>query len=427
MRMKLHDTTLSRSYNDAPEVPLISKSKYAALMLSSVLVVYAIVGGKFGRVSAQDSSLQQLDVFSQVFARIQNDYVDQPSMNAAITGAIRGLLEQVDPYAGYLTPKDVTFYKDFSLEKTPGIGVVLAKANGFPTILEAIPGGPAAKAGLKTFDTIEAIDGVPTREMNLVQAYGYLATPADKPVTLTLIGNNRTEPESVTLSREITKMPPVESKMLQNDIAYLRVSWLSQGRANDARKQLDDLLKKGATGVILDLRASAGGKDTEGFALANLFIDSGNLGSKKGQKVAAQVYQADPKLALTKSPLVVLVDGGTGGGAELAAAAISDSKRGKLVGTRTFGTGSIQTLINLDGGNALLISTAKYYSPSGKDIQMQGVVPDTRSPEVSRLDPNSAEALQGPAQKTDKRTDEEIQMEKAIEVLKDLRSTRRAA
>ena len=188
-----------------------------------MLVVYAIVGGKFGRVSAQDSSIQQLDVFSQVYAKIQNDYVDQPSMNAAIIGAIRGLLEQVDPYSGYLNPKDVAFYKDFSLEKTPGIGVVLAKANGYPTILEAIPGGPAAKAGLKTFDTIEAIDGVPTREMNLVQAYGYLATSGGQARTLTLIGNNRTEPETVKVNREVTKIPPVESKMLQNDIAYVRV------------------------------------------------------------------------------------------------------------------------------------------------------------------------------------------------------------
>lgn len=418
----------ARSYNGRPEVPLISKGKYAALLLSSVLVIYAIVGGRFG-ASAQNSSLPQLDVFSQVFARISNDYVDQPSMKAAITGAVRGLLERVDPYAAYLSPKDVTFYKDFNPEKTPGIGVILAKANDYPTILAAIPGGPAAKAGLKTFDTIEAIDGVPTREMNLVQAYGYLATPADKPVSLTLIGNNRMEPETVMVNREVTKVPPVESRMIQNDIAYVRVPWLTQGKATEARKHLDDLLKKGATGVILDLRASAGGKDTEGFALANLFVDSGTLGSKKGQKVPQQLFQADPKLALTKSPLVVLVDGGTGGGAELAAAAISDSKRGKLVGMRTFGTGSVQTLITLDGGEALLISTAKYYSPSGKDIQVVGVQPDTRSPEAStRMDPNSPEALQAPVQKADSRSDQQIQMDKAIEILKGLRTgTQRAA
>lgn len=419
--------------------PLISKSKYAALLLSSVLVLYAIVGGKFGRVSAQDGALQNLDVLGQVFARVQNDYVDQPSMKSVMSGGIRGMLEQVDPYAAFLTPKDVTFYKEFSQEKTPGIGVVLAKANGFPTILEAIPGGPAAKAGLKTFDTIEAIDGVPTREMNLVQAYGYLATPADKPVVLTLIGNGRAEPENVTINREVTKVPPIEAKLIgpkaepgkqeePKDIAYIRVPWLSQGKANDVKKQIEDLTKKGATGVILDLRASAGGKDTEGYALANLFVDSGVLGYKKGQKVPQQTFNADPKQAVTKSPLVVLVDGGTGGGAELAAAAILDSKRGKLVGLRTFGTGSVQTLIPLDEGNALLISNAKYYSPSNKDIQTNGVTPDVRSPgNGNRLDPNSPEALQAPTQKADDRAEEQIQMDKAIEVLKELRAAPRRA
>src|SRR4030095_3654243 len=152
-----------RSYNDRSEVSLSSKSKYVALLLSSVLVIYAIVGGKIGRVNAQDSSFQHLDVFSQVYQKIEHDYVDQPTMSNATLGAIRGLVDQVDPYAAYLNPKDVAFYKEFSVDKTPGIGVVLTRANGYPTILEAIPGGPGAKAGLKTFDNIEAIDGVPTR------------------------------------------------------------------------------------------------------------------------------------------------------------------------------------------------------------------------------------------------------------------------
>jgi carboxyl-terminal processing protease len=186
---------------------------------------------------------------------------------------------------------------------------------------------------------------------------------------------------------------------------------------------MDDLIKKGATGVILDLRASAAGKETEGFALANLFVDTGMLGYKQGQKVPMQIFQADPKQVLTNSPLVVLVDSGTGGGAELAAAAILDAKRGKLVGMRTYGTGSIQSLIPLDGGYALLLSTAKYYSPSGKDIQADGVRPDTLSPATStRMDTNSAESLEAPAPKANEKSIEEVQMEKAIEVLKGLRS-----
>jgi carboxyl-terminal processing protease len=413
-----------RSYNGRPEVPLSSKSKYVALLLSSVLVIYAIVGGKIGRVNAQDSSFQHLDVFSQVYQKIEHDYVDQPTMSAATLGAIRGLLEQVDPYSAYLNPKDVAFYKDFAIEKTPGIGVILTRANGYPTILEAIPGGPAAKAGLKTFDTIEAIDGVPTREMNLVQAYGYLATPADKPVTLTLIGNSRPDPETVKINREVTKVPPVESKMLQTDIAYVRVPLLTQGKTADAKKQMEDLLKKGATGVILDLRASAGGKDTEGYNLANLFVDSGSLGYLQGQKIARKTFQADPKNAVTKVPLVVLIDGGTGGASEIAAAAIKDNKRGTLVGTRTFGTGSSQTLIALDGGAALLISTAKYYSPLNRDLQVNGVVPDT-TVTSRRPDPNSAESLQAPP--PDPRKEEELQLDRAIQILKEARAAKRAA
>jgi len=399
---------------------LNSKSKYAALLLSSVLVVYAIVGGKFGRVSAQDTSLPQLEVYTQVYQKVKNDYVDPTSMTNATLGAIRGLLEQVDPYSGYLTSKDVAFYKDFSIEKTPGIGVVLAKSPlGFPLILEAIPGGPAAKAGLKTFDQIEAIDGVPTREMNLIQAYAYLANPADKPATLTLVGNNRTEPEVLKVNREVTRVPPVEARMMQTDIAYIRIPFLAQGKANDAKKQLEDLLRKGATSVILDLRASAAGKDLEGYALANYFIDSGLLGYLEGQKVAKKIHQADPKAAVTKAPLVVLVDGGTGGAAEIAAAAIKDSKRGTLVGTPTFGTGSRQTLITLDGGNALLISDAKYYSPSGKDLQENGVTPDTMVAKNSRsIDLNSAQTLEAPPPSSDPRSEAELQLEKAIQILK---------
>jgi carboxyl-terminal processing protease len=401
---------------------LNSKSKYAALLLSSVLVVYAIVGGKFGRVSAQDTSLPQLEVYTQVYEKVKNDYVDQTSMSNATLGAIRGLLEQVDPYAGYLNAKDVAFYKDFNLEKTPGIGVILTRANGYPLILEAIPGGPGAKAGLKTFDAIEAIDGVPTREMNLVQAYAYLANPADKPVTLTLIGNNRSEPENVKVNREVTKPPAVEAKMLQTDIAYVRVPLLTQGKANEVKKQLDDLLRKGATGVILDLRSSAAGgfgfKDTEGYMLANFFVDSGSLGYLQGQKVPRKLFPADPKLAITKAPLVVLVDGGTGGAAEIAAAALKENKRGTLVGTHTFGTGSRQTLIPLDGGAALLISDAKYYSPSGKDLQADGVAPDAViSKGSNRPDLNSAATLEAPPPSTDPRSEEEIQLERAIQVL----------
>src|SRR5438093_1307362 len=160
--------------------PLNSKSKYAILLVSSVLVIYAVIGGMLGRVSAQNGSYQQLSIFTEVLSRIQNDYVDDPNIKTAVDGAIRGLVESVDPYGGYLNPKDVAFYKDYNPQKTPGIGVVLAKPArlGYPVIISVIPGGPAVKAGLNSGDIIESIDGMTTRELNLVQVNAMLAIPA---------------------------------------------------------------------------------------------------------------------------------------------------------------------------------------------------------------------------------------------------------
>jgi carboxyl-terminal processing protease len=400
--------------------------------MSSLVVIYAIVGGRLGVSAQNNSSLPQLDVFVQVFDRIRSDYVDETSPGLAITGAIRGLVERVDPYGGYLSPKDVAFYKDYNPEKTVGIGVVLGRVSGYPVVIQVIPGSAAAKAGMKTLDVIEAIDGIATQEMNLVQVNAFLAIPADKPASLTLIGRGRSEPETLVVPREVTKVPPVQSEMKQGDIAYLKVPVLAQGKAAEAKKQLEDLLKKGATGVILDLRSSAAGKDTEGFSLANLFVDSGTMGTLEGQKYPKKVFVANPKDAVTKAPLVVLIDAGTGGPAELAAAAITGTKRGKLVGTRTFGTGVFQNLIPLEGGNGLLISVAKYYSPTGKEIFGSGVVPEVRIPDGDdRLDINSPEALDPTPEDVpvtgSPKSDDQLQLEKAIEVLKELRSGKKVA
>jgi carboxyl-terminal processing protease len=407
---------------------LNSKSKYAILLLSSVLVIYAIIGGMLGRVSAQNGSYQQLSIFMEVLSRIQNDYVDDPSIKDAVAGAIRGLIENVDPYGGYLSPKDVSFYKDYNPQKTPGIGVVLYKsgrvAGGYPVIISAIPGGPAAKADIVTGDMIESIDGVTTREMNIVQINAVLANPAGKPVTLSVLRRRRAEPEMITLTRQVVQAPPVEAKMLEGDVAYLKVPYLGAGKAQDAKRQLDGLLKKGATGVVLDLRYSAGGEEKEAEALANLFLDTGTIGYLQGQKFDKQVLAVNPKETLTKAPVVVLVNQGTAGPSELVAGAIADNKRGQVVGMKTFGTGSLQKLIPLEDGWALLISVAKYYTPSGKEIQQiepqdSGIRPtvEVQATEEENLDP--ADDQGPPPEKKQPVAEEDRQLKKALEVLKD--------
>src|ERR1051326_3798220 len=215
--MKLH-LRFGRSH-------LNSKSKCVVLLISSVLVIYAIIGGMLGRVSAQNGSYQQLSIFTEVLSRIQNDYVDDPNVKTAVDGAIRGLIENVDPYGGYLSPKDVTFYKEYiaNPQKKPGIGVVLAKPArlGYPVIISTIPGGPASKAGLNCGDIIASIDGMTTREMNLVQVNAMLSIPAGKAAALSVIRTRRTEPESINVSREVIQAPAVEAKMLENNIGYV--------------------------------------------------------------------------------------------------------------------------------------------------------------------------------------------------------------
>src|SRR5262245_49492276 len=173
------------------------------------------------------------------------------------------MVESIDPYGGYLGPKDVAFFKEYSAnpQKVAGIGVTLAKPArlGYPVIIAPIPGGPAAKAGLNSGDIIEAIDGTTTRELNLLQINELFAAPLGKSVALSIIRSRRAEPEVVNVNREVVQAPPVEAKMLETNIAYIKVPYLASGKAQEARRQLDGLLKKGAASIILDLRYTAGG------------------------------------------------------------------------------------------------------------------------------------------------------------------------
>ncbi len=410
---------------------LNSKSKYAILLLSSVLVIYAIIGGMLGRVSAQNGSYQQLSIFTEVLNRIRSDYVDDTSLKDAVGGAIRGLVESVDPNGGYLSPQDVAFYNAYNPYETAGIGAVITKQFGYPMIVSTIPGGPAEKAGLATGDVIESIGGVTTREMNLVQVRGLLANPVGEPASLTVIRRRRSDPEMIVVNRQVTPVPAVESKMLETNIGYLKVPYLASGKALEAKKHLDDVLKRGATSIILDLRSVGVGEEKEGIELANFFLDRGAIGHLQGQKVERQTFTANPQNALTMAPLVVLINQGTSGPAEMVAAAIGDNSRGQLVGMKTFGSGAVQKLIPLDDGWALLMAVAQYQTPSGKEIQALGVRPTVEVPQANEevVDPTADQPeVQPNAPNTPAAADEDRQLKRAIEVLKNPgQAPRRAA
>jgi len=255
--------------------------------------------------------------------------------------------------------------------------------------------------------------------MNIVQVQSLLANPAGKPVTLSVIKRRKTEPEPVQLNREPMQIPAVEAKVLENNIGYLRIPYLGPGKALEAKKQLEGLIKKNVTGILLDLRATAGGDEQEAVQLANLFVDSGNLGYVQGQKFDKKVFAANPKETLTKLPLVTIVNQGTAGAAEITAGAIADSKRGPLVGTKTFGFGSLQKLIPMEDGAALLLSVAKYYTPVGTEIQESGLKPtiEVLQPSEELFNPDDTNEVVQPTKTPT--VEEDRQLKKAIEILKD--------
>ena len=401
-----------------------SRVKFGVLLVSSVVVVYSVVGGMMGRVRAQNGVFPQLSIFTELFqtypqitilteviTRIQNDYVDEPSIPEAMEAAIRGMVERVDPNGGYLSPESVQFHEDYDPLSSAGVGVILGRRFDFPAIIQAIPGGPADMAGLGTGDAIEGIGGESLREYNLVEVRQLLAGEPGTTVELNVIRRAAAATETITVTRAVVEVPAVDARVLEENVGYLQIPIMGPGTVAEVRAELDGLIAEGASSLVLDLRSSAGGGETEATALANLFIASGTLGYFEGQTVARETFSANPDAAFPELPLAVLIDEGTAGASEIAAGAIRDNSRGDVVGVRTFGLASIQRLHPLDDGWALLLSVANYYTPNGDEIRTAGVQPTV---EISR-NAQTPDPLAVPDPDDD--PDADLQLERAIELL----------
>lgn len=389
-----------------------SKGKYVVLILSSVVVLYSVIGGMMGRVNAQDGgAYPQISIFTEVIQRIQEDYVDEPDIMAAMEGAIRGMVESVDPNGGYLSPELVRFYESFDPIETVGIGAILIRRFDYPVIVTAIPGGAAAGADLGTGDTIEAINGESSREHNLVEVNQLLAGPVGTTVELTVIRRNAAATEQITLTRTPVTRPAIEARMLESRIAYVRIPLMAAGIAADARQQIDRLIGQGARGLVLDLRNAGGGGDSEAVELTSIFLDSGTLGYFEGQTVERESLTPTGSNAISL-PLAVLVNEGTAGASEIAAGAIRDNDRGTVVGVRTFGAAALRRLIPLDDGWALLLAVANYYTPDGDEILTEGIQPTVEVSATAAAEDPLAVPPTAPGDDGNDR-----QLDRAIEVL----------
>jgi len=405
----------------------MSKTTKLIVLVLSFLVASFVVIGQLGVRAADnssnsdDNSYRQLGVYSEVLSRIRTEYVEEPNIAAVTNGALHGLLESLDANSSYLDPTEFKEYKARK-EGKAGIGAAISKRYGYAAIISVVPGGPADKADIASGDILEAIEGKSTRDMSLAEIDGRLTGPPGSVVNVSVVRPRRAQPVKSAITLAIVTDPPITDRMMQDGIGYVKVDDFPKGRAQEIASQLKALQKDGAKKIILDLRNSGAGEEQEGIATANLFLNHGTITYLEGQKYPKQTFNADPQKAImTNVPLVVLVNRGTAGPAEIVASAIMENARGDVVGDKTFGSGAVQKVIDMPDGAALILSVAKYYSPDGKALQDTAVTPnilvadnndDFIAPDE---DENADDQVQEDRQKANQPDD---QLNKAIEVLK---------
>jgi carboxyl-terminal processing protease len=350
-------------------------TKKIVIAVSVVVLVYVTAGYVLGR-SSDDKAFRALTAYSEVLEHIQRDYVDDPNLHQVTAGALHGLLDSLDPQSGYMSPLEYADYKEKSSNEAKGAaGLTLTKRFGYIAVISALPDSPGAKAGLAMGDVIEKIAGFTTGQMAIDQAQVLLTGQPGATVKLSVIRRGKTEPTEVevTLAR-IGPSKIVEDK-IEGDIAYLRIPEFDAGMTKQIRDDLAGLDHQGARKLILDLRDCSAGDDKEGIATAQLFVSSGTITTLKGQTVSPVVSVADPSKVVWKQPVTVLIGNTTAGPAEIVAGAIAGNHRGETVGDRSYGVASMQKLIQLDDGSAIILTVANYYTPDGKEIPVDGVVP----------------------------------------------------
>jgi carboxyl-terminal processing protease len=429
------------------------RTKFILILLSATLTLYTVVGGWISTRAQQPANdpNAQLRIFESVLQHIQNDYVDEPNMDKVRAGALRGLAYGLDPYSTYLTPDQVREYNAGNKDSQAGIGAELSQVASYLYIIAPMKGSPADQAGLQAGDIIEYIDNKATRDISLYDAKQLLNGAAGSEVKLRVLRAN-SSPLTISVKRGSSRAAAAESRMEANRVGVLRINSFGDGDAAEVRTRLQDLVKQGAQKIIVDLRDTAGGSLTEAAAVANLFIKDGMIAQTIGREgKALKTFTADPKAAIFAGPVVALINTGTAGAAEVVASALLERERGQIVGEKSFGAGAEQQLFQLRGGDGLLLTTVKWATASGKtflgeDRAHSGVAPsvEVKGQEAAEaVDPDELTgndddpvAKPEPGTEKDKREVtpapapkqpvEDLQMKKALELLKD-KAMQRAA
>ena len=398
------------------------KIKAAILVTSFAVLLFVVVGSMGGvHASSSDGSYRQLQVYSEVLSRVRSEYVEEPNIPKVTDGALHGLLESLDSNSSYLSADAYKTFKAHKTEAKGDIGAVISKRFGYAAVVAVLPGSPAEKAGIEATDIFESIEGQSTRDLSLPEIHNLIAGAPGSTLNVQVVRARKAEPQKMVITRDVVGIPPVSDKMMDDGIGYIKVQALTKGKAQEIASKIKSLEKSGAKKILLDMRYCAEGDENEGVAIANLFLNHGTITYLQGQKYPRQAFNADPSKAITTLPVAVLVNRGTAGPAEIVAAAILENARGDVVGDKTFGDGSVQKTLDLPDGGALILSVAKYYSPSGKAIQDAAVTPNVVVADAIddgvNPDDDGAAAPSDDESKPQKNTVDD-QLNKAVEVLK---------
>ena len=332
------------------------------------------------RVSALDKGVyKDIKTFNEVFDMVKKNYVEDVDSSVLIQGAINGMIKSLDPHSTFMTPE---VYKELEVEtqgRFGGIGIEITILKDVLTVVSPIEDTPAFNAGVKSGDQIIKIDGKSTKDISIMEAVKKMRGPENTKVTITIMRGNMAKPKDFVLTRAIIQVKSVKAKTFDDNIGYIRIASFNEKTADDLRKALRDIGKKvrPMKGLVLDLRNDPGGLLIQAIEVSDMFLKSGVIVSTRGRtkNMETKAMARDDGNEIT-CPIVVLVNEGTASAAEIVAGALQDNGRALIIGTKTFGKASVQTVIPLEDGSALKLTTARYYTPKGRSIQAEGIKPD---------------------------------------------------
>lgn len=361
------------------------RSLFLSLLVFSCGVAGAAEEGKsmYGYLVGKDKT-DYKSLYNDVLQRVKVEYVEEVSEKDLVEKSLDGMLSSLDPHSSFLNEKEFNELKNAIKGEIGGIGVEITMDRGFIKVISPYEDGPGFKAGIKIGDYITNIDGQVVKGMTLSDAADRLRGKPKTKVTVTIFRESTSESLEFTITRELIKITPVKSRVVGGDVGLIKVATFGDTTAQQVKKEFAKLVdqaradKKELAGLIIDLRWNPGGIFFQAIELVELFVENGVVVSTKGRMPEANnVYRADGTDVTEGLPIVVLVNGGSASASEIVAGALQDNKRALIVGTKTFGKGSVQSIIPLpDGKTAMKITTSLYYTPSGKSIQAEGIEPD---------------------------------------------------